>query len=232
MNRPRLSAAKVPQIKVCGLTDVEQAMGCSRLGAQAIGCVFYPKSPRYLSDRRAADICRALPPAVGRVGVFVDEDFSGVMRKVERCGLTAVQLHGRETPELVARLRREKLLVIKALFIHRPPHVEQAADYAAGAFLVEYGRGTLPGGTARAWDWGRLGAFSGHAPLILAGGLSSANVGQAIRAVRPDAVDVSSNVESAPGQKDLVKVKAFVAAVAATRHELESDPGKTPRRVF
>ena len=232
MTPERLPDRQIPQIKICGLTDVEQALACARLGAQAVGCVFYPKSPRYVSDRRATDICRALPSAVKSVGVFVDENFSTIMRKVDRCRLAAVQLHGQETPALVDRLCRENLRVIKALFIHKPPRIDRASAYAAGAFIVEYGQGTLPGGNALAWDWNQVSAFRAEKPLILAGGLSADNVGEAIDACRPDAVDVSSNVESAPGQKDLNKVKAFIAAVRQTGSGRADGAARPLRKIF
>ena len=101
------SALYKPQVKICGLTDVEQAQGCAALGADAIGCVFYPKSPRHLTEQQAKEICTAMPTRVKTVGVFVNETLSYIMRKVERCRLTAVQLHGQESPELVKDLLNE-----------------------------------------------------------------------------------------------------------------------------
>jgi phosphoribosylanthranilate isomerase/indole-3-glycerol phosphate synthase/phosphoribosylanthranilate isomerase len=214
MNAKRFRSKTTPQIKICGLTDVEQALGCAELGANAIGCVFFPKSPRHVSEEQAAEICSALPPRVKKVGVFVNEPFSAIMQKVERCGLTAVQLHGRESSELLKDLGRENLLVIKALFIDREPFLQQVSDYTAGAFLVEYGRGTLPGGNALAWEWEQASGFGRKRPFILAGGLTPENVVEAVSACLPDAVDVSSGVESAPGVKDLGKVESFIQAVS------------------
>jgi phosphoribosylanthranilate isomerase len=203
-----------PQVKVCGLTDAETAASCAALGVDAIGCVFYPKSPRFISDRLARKICRGLPPAVQAVGVFVDHSFSQIMQKAEYCGLTAVQLHGRESPELVNRLMAENLVVIKALFLQKAPSVETAGEYSASAYLVEQGRGRLPGGNAERWNWGTINRFGKCRPLILAGGLSPDNVTDAIESCMPDAVDVSSGVESAPGTKDIAKVKAFLSAAS------------------
>lgn len=202
------------QIKICGLTRVEEALGCAALGANAIGFIFYPKSPRNLSEKTAGEISSALPAEVKKVGVFVDERFSTIMQKVERCRLTGVQLHGRESNELTERLRRENILVIKALFIDGDPSVEKISDYDASAYLVECGRGPLPGGNAMKWDWKAARGLSADRPLILAGGLTPHNVSEAIDASLPDAVDVSSGVERSPGLKDLKKVATLIEAVS------------------
>jgi phosphoribosylanthranilate isomerase len=202
------------QIKICGLTKVEQAAECARLGANAIGLVFYPKSPRNLAEDQAREISAALPPEVKTVGVFVDETFSEIMRKVEYCGLHAVQLHGQESPQLVRRLWDENLLVIKGLYIQKSPFLGDAPNYDASAFLIECGKGRLPGGNAMTWNWGDAKDFGENYPFILAGGLSPDNISHAIAAAYPDAVDVSSGVESAPGFKDLRKVEAFINAVS------------------
>jgi phosphoribosylanthranilate isomerase/indole-3-glycerol phosphate synthase/phosphoribosylanthranilate isomerase len=129
--------------------------------------------------------------------------------------LTVAQLHGREPPEVVDRLRREGLFVVKALFAERAPGLERAADYVAAAILVECGQGALPGGNAQDWDWARAGPLAERHPLILAGGLTPLNAAQAICAASPDAVDVSSGVETAPGRKDIRKVEAFIRAATA-----------------
>ena len=199
---------------MCGLTSVEEALSCAEFGANAIGCVFFPKSPRNLSEIQAREISMALPSEVKTVGVFVNESFLNIMHKVEFCRLSAVQLHGQESPELVSKLRKEDLLVIKALFAEGKPNLNEAETYEASAFLVECGKGVLPGGNAVEWDWGKVKSFGCEYHLILAGGLSPENVAHAISASMPDAVDVSSGVESAPGQKDLGKVKSFLKAVS------------------
>jgi phosphoribosylanthranilate isomerase len=214
------------QIKVCGLTRVEEALGCAELGVDAVGCVFFPKSPRHLSDDQAREICLALPDRVTAVGVFVNESFYNIMQRVERCGLNAVQLHGRESPGLVNHLRRANLPVIKALFAAGEPSLKEVSKYQASAYLVECGQGRLPGGNALAWNWGEAKGLGVDHPLILAGGLSPENVCEAIAAGLPDAVDVSSGVESAPGRKDLSKVEAFIKAIKPARDS------KTFRKIF
>jgi len=220
-------ASKHPQVKVCGLTDPSTAVSCADLGVKAIGCVFYEKSPRFVSEALAREICSALPPSIHKVGVFVDHSFSEIMRRVAFCGLTAAQLHGNEPPELLKRLRSEGVLAIKALFAERTPGLNAAEDYRDGIFLVEQGKGSLPGGNAAEWDWGGLKEFSRNHPLILAGGLRPGNVAAAIALSQPDGVDVSTGVESSPGVKDLARVEAFMKAIADSPLT-----GKTARPVF
>ena len=213
------------QVKICGLTRPEEAAACTGLGADAIGLIFYPPSPRHVDDVTAAAISACLPPAVARIGVFVDVDIEQILVKAHRCGLTGIQLHGAEPPVAVTRLRQEGLIVLKALFAARHPGLEKAADYAPTGFLVECGRGRLPGGNAETWNWTEARRVASCGPLILAGGLCPENVAEAIGAARPDAVDVSSGVESAPGRKDLERVAALIRAVRKI-------DGAPVRRVF
>lgn len=215
-----------PQVKVCGLTRVDEALSCVELGVDAIGCVFYPPSPRHVSDEQARTILLSLPPTVCRVGVFVNAPFTAILDKVERCGLKAVQLHGQEPPELVGKLQREGLVVIKALFMNGTPSLAQIDLYGASAYLVECAGGPLPGGNALAWNWSAAAELAAEHPVILAGGLNADNVSQAIQATLPDALDVSSGVEASPGRKDMDKVKRLLEAVAST------GSSRKPRRIF
>ena len=217
---------RMPQIKVCGLTRAENALECIEFGAHAIGCVFYPKSPRYLTDNQAREICMAVSSKAVAVGVFVNDSFSFIMKKVRRCFLDAVQLHGQESPELVCRLRRENLMVIKTLFFSSRPTFENASDYDPSAFLVECGSGMLPGGNATSWNWENARSLAQKRAVILAGGLTPENVTTAISQSDPDAVDVSSGVEFSPGVKDTGKVKAFIQAVSKAGHKSKT------RRIF
>jgi len=203
-----------PQVKICGLTRPEEAVACARIGADAIGLVFFPQSPRHLNTHQARDICRQLPPEVTPVAVCVDMPSADILSLATACGFNTVQLHGRETPQKVARLSQAGLRVIKALFAQRSPGFSQAADYpAAAALLVECGMGSLPGGNAEVWDWQLPPKLFERQPVILAGGLDPGNVYAALQTGRPDAVDVSSGVEASPGRKNLEKVKAFIEAV-------------------
>jgi phosphoribosylanthranilate isomerase len=220
------SIQHTPQVKICGLMHVEEALQCAELGVDAIGLVFHAKSPRNLSIEQAGEICRALPPKVARVGVFVDEDLPFIMQRVEQCGLTAVQLHGRESASLVQQLLLDGVKVIKAVFINGVPSIRDAAIMGASAYLAECVGGPLPGGNGAVWDWAAAADLSARFPTVLAGGLSSKNVVEAIRSAAPDAVDVSSGVESSPGRKNMDKVKSFLDAVRNTRLQME------PRRIF
>jgi phosphoribosylanthranilate isomerase len=201
-----------PQIKICGLTKEDEAIKCAQLGANAIGLIFYDKSPRFISDTQARNICRALPDSVRKIGVFVDNSFDSIMEKVHTCGLTGIQLHGRETPQLIDRFIRENLLVIKGLFTQKSPKISDVSPYKASAYLVECGKGKLPGGNAMTWNWSQALGFGKKYPFILAGGLDPTNVVEAISGCLPDAVDVSSGVEISPGLKDIGKVRDFISA--------------------
>ena len=220
---------RIIQIKVCGLTEVKTAAACAALKIEAVGLVFYPKSPRYVSDAQAKEIAAVVNGRAAVIGVFVDEPADVILKRAERCGLTGVQLHGRETPAEVTQLKNTGLTVIKALFQKREPSFKSTSRYGPSAFLLECGRGRLPGGTARTWDWADAQAIVANAPVILAGGLSPENVGQAVRLGRPHAVDVSSGVEASPGKKDLAKIEAFVSAVAGI---VPTDGDEKTRRIF
>lgn len=201
-------------VKICGLTDGAEARECAALGADAIGLVFYPDSPRNITTRQAVDICRTLPPGIITTGVFVNASMEFIMDQVKACSLKAVQLHGRETPRLAEDLAAEGLLVIKALFAQTSPYFDETASYPhASAFLAEHGKGRLPGGNAQIWNWEDLNKINRDKAVFLAGGLDPDNVARAIAAVNPDGVDVSSGVERAPGKKDMDKVRAFLNQV-------------------
>ncbi len=215
-----------PQIKVCGLTLADEAVACAETGADAIGLVFYPPSPRFVSEQRAREISGSLPERVRKIGVFVDAPFLEVMKKVEFCRLDCAQLHGIEPPEMVRALESAGISVIKSVFAEKKPFLYEAVLYGASAYLIESGAGAVPGGAGLAWKWGGAAGRAGQLPSILAGGLSPENVGRAIYEFGPDAVDVSSGVESGAGRKDIGKVRAFVNAVRNAKLRRE------PRRIF
>lgn len=200
-----------PLIKICGLTRPNNALACARAGADAIGLVFFEKSPRSLSMDQALAITRILPPQILCCGVFVDESFERIMDRVDGCGLKGVQLHGNESPALVAKLAAENLVVIKTLFATKTPFLAQADLYPSASFLlVEQGGGRLPGGNAKVWDYGLCDNVNLPRPMMLAGGLCCENIQEAIGLARPRAVDISSGVEKTPGLKDMEKVKTFI----------------------
>ena len=215
-----------PEIKICGLTRANEAVSCAEAGADAIGLVFYPPSPRNLTPQQARDISLTLPEQIARVGVFVDSPVSDILKRIDDCGLTAVQLHGQESPDVVRVLCERGVQVIKALFIHKPPLISEASRYPAATFLVECGKGRLPGGNALTWNWGEVKSFGLSYPLILAGGLRPDTIVQAVFEAGPDAVDVSSGVESSPGRKDIQKVRALIQAISRCSIE------RQPRRIW
>ncbi len=221
-----------PQIKICGLTVPREAAQIAAMGANAIGLVFFPPSPRHLELDQARAVSAVIPAHVATVGVFVNPAWDYVAEVVQQCGLGAVQLHGQESPDLAARICSELgVRVIKALFTEKEPGLSAADRYDVSGFLVECGKGRLPGGNAMVWDWGAAASFVRTYPTVLAGGLTPDNVHEAILAAMPDAVDASSGLEAAPGRKDLQKAKTFIHAVKrCVVHYREK--GVDPRAVF
>lgn len=216
-----------PWIKVCGVTNPDDAIACAAADINALGLVFYGRSPRNVSAMQAIAVSKAIEGFTPLIGVFVDTDFKDIVDLADRCGLAGVQLHGRESPDLVARLRDRHLLVIKTLFLNGYPSLTQATCYdRASFFLLECGTGPLPGGNAHPWPYEQAARFRLRVPLILAGGLNSGNVAEAIQAARPWGVDVSSGVEKSPGIKDPEKIRTFIAR-ARWRNAPENEP--TPK---
>lgn len=202
------------RIKICGITTFEDALAAVEAGADALGFVFYPPSPRYIRPDEARRIARQLPPFVTRVGVFVDEALVRIREIAETCGLGAIQLHGQEGPEFCRQLPWP---VIKGFRIGQEADLADLAGYAVGAILIDsYVAGTY-GGTGQMGDWELARRAKAYGRVILAGGLSPQNVEQAIREVAPYAVDVSSGVERAPGLKDPEKVRELVRRARAVR---------------
>ena len=182
-------------------------------GADAIGLMFYEPSPRFVTRARAAAVCAVLPPLVSIVGVFVNPEPREVEAVVEGLPVDLLQFHGEEPPELCAGTGRP---YVKAVRVRtRDDIVEAAARYAdARALLLDAHHDALWGGTGRRFDWNVVPGDAGH-PIILAGGLTPENVADAIRFVRPFAVDVSGGVESAPGEKDPESMERFMKEVAS-----------------
>jgi|RhiMethySRZTD1v2_1073278.scaffolds.fasta_scaffold05798_8 phosphoribosylanthranilate isomerase len=202
-----------PRIKVCGITRVEDAAAAAELGAAAVGFVFWPRSPRRIPIETAREIGGILPPFVARIGVFVDMPADDVVRIVDDARLDGVQLHGDEKTD---QYRKLKARLIKAVTLGSDTDVMAAATLPAHVtVLVDATDRVRRGGTGRVADWTNAAALAAQRPIILAGGLTAANVGDAIRQVRPWAVDVSSGVESAPGVKSRERLEAFFAAVNA-----------------
>lgn len=211
------------RVKICGITRVADGLAASAAGADAIGLVFWSGTPRFVEVGSARQIADALPPFVTRVGLFVDPQAADVRAVMDAVPLDVLQFHGTETPDLCRAFGRPYL---KAIHMKDGVDlVEYARLYgdAAGFIFDSYWPGDLPGGTGRAFDWSRLSPAVQDklpAPVILSGGLDPANVGDAIRAVRPWAVDVSSGVEERDsdgktrrGIKDAARIAAFIEGV-------------------
>jgi len=200
-------------VKVCGITRLEDGLAAAARGAWAIGFVFWPPSPRSIDPERAGGIARAMPPGIIRAGVFVDASEAEILSVAERAGLDAVQLHGSEPPELVRACARRLPLVMKALRVGPGFRAEEADPYEDALLLLDAKSERAPGGTGEVFEWSLAAAFARGRRVVLAGGLRPSNVRDAIAAVRPFAVDVSSGVESAPGVKDPEALEAFFRAV-------------------
>ena len=204
-------------IKICGITNLEDAMAAAEAGAGAIGFNFWPSGRRYLPPERAAEITAALPEGLWKVGVFVNEEPQTVLQIAHQVKLTALQLHGAESPAYLEQLG--SFDKVKAIRMDSSFDAARLADYrAATAFLLD-GAGATPGGTGKTFNWDCAAAAKRYGRVILAGGLTPENVGEAVRRVRPWGVDVASGVESAPGRKDHSKVRAFVLAARAAAEE-------------
>ncbi len=208
------------QVKICGLREPRHAALAAAHGARWIGVVFFPPSPRHVAPDRARAVLRALPPATEAVGVLVDPDDEAV-RVAVATGVGALQLHGREDPERCAAIRRSAgIPIIKALGIATPEDAHRAAAFVDCADLLLFDArppagAARPGGNARAFDWHLLRGIDPGLPWILSGGLTAANVGTATAGTGATAVDVSSGVERAPGEKDAGRIAAFLAAARA-----------------
>jgi phosphoribosylanthranilate isomerase len=203
------------RVKVCGITNLEDALVALDAGADALGFNFYRRSPRYIAPEEARRIIMKLPPSLLCVGVFVNEVRpEAVARVAESAGVAMVQLHGDESPEYCAGLRDHQ--IIKALRVGKDFAPEQAAQYPTQAILLDAFCEHARGGTGETFDWAMARRTRERvAQLYLAGGLTPENVAVAIAEVEPYAVDVCSGVEREPGRKDEARVRAFVAAVRA-----------------
>ena len=198
-------------VKICGLTREEDALAAARLGAHALGFVFYARSPRYVEPVRAAAIVRVLPPFVTSVGLFVNAQAGDVERVLDEVPLDLLQFHGEETPAYCAQFRRP---YIKALRVRPGVDLLQYArqyEGARGLLLDAFVEGTH-GGTGSGFDWNLIPSGL-PLPVVLSGGINPGNVTAAIQRVRPCAVDVSSGVEAAPGIKDARKMTDFFQGV-------------------
>jgi phosphoribosylanthranilate isomerase len=207
-------------VKICGLTNAEDAVMAAGAGADLLGFIFYPPSLRSVTPESALRIVEAVRRAhvsVRFVGVFVDEEPGTVQQIVAHCGLDYAQLHGAESPEMVDILMDGGLKIIKAFRIRDETTLSEIERYGATAYLLDTYVLGQPGGTGHTFEWRLAVQARANGPILLAGGLTPDNVAQAVRTVGPWGVDVASGVEAAPAHKDHDKVRRFIAAVQAVK---------------
>jgi len=205
----------VTRVKICGITDPDDAKNAALLGADAIGLNFYERSPRFIDGTVASRIIEALPAFIPVIGVFVNHpNPQGLEDLALSLGLHAVQLHGNETPDYCSMIQKVK--VIKAFRVDANFRVESLKNYSNTMFLLDSGSGAQFGGTGKVFDWSQAYGANAFGWTVLAGGLTAENVGDAISRLHPFAVDVSSGVESAPRHKDYEKMRRFIEAVRKT----------------
>ena len=202
------------KVKVCGTTSLKDALFAVESGADALGFVFYKKSPRCISQKEVKDIVVQLPPFVETVGVFVNEASDKVNRIAEQCRLTAVQLHGDESPAFCRRIKRR---VIKVFRVLDADSFKGISNYDVSGFLLDSYNDESRGGTGKVFDWNLALRAKKQGPIILAGGLNPYNVYTAIHRVKPYGVDVCSGVEKSPGVKDFIKIDEFIKSVRKFR---------------
>ena len=205
-------------MKICGVTDLDDAAEAVRLGAWAVGLIHYDRSPRFCEPGVAAEVGAAFRRKCEVVGVFVNPTLEEVTKAVENAGLTMVQLNGAEGAQFCAEVaRRTGVKVIKAIHVASAADIHGAEAYRTNFHLFDRRGKGLWGGTGESFDWELLRGHRSDIPDILAGGLRPENVAEAIAIAQPYAVDVASGVEAEPGRKDHAKVEAFLEAAGASQ---------------
>lgn len=205
------------KVKICGITNLEDAQAALDAGADALGFVFYKKSPRYVSPGCAADIIKGkgLPKRIKKVGVFVNAREGRIRQIARSCGLDMLQFHGNESPEFCARFKGQK--VVKAFRIKKRVDLQGILRYKTYAYLFDTFVKEKAGGTGKKFNWQLIRELGLKRPVFLSGGLTERNVLKAIKEISPDWVDVSSSVETRPGKKDYKKVERFIRAAKDKR---------------
>ena len=210
------------KVKICGITNLEDALYAADCGADALGFIFYPKSPRFVEITRAREIISKLPPFITTVGVFVNQSIENIVNTVHECNINIVQLHGDETPDYCSKILLLSpfnkgglggIKLIKAIRVKNEDTLKQIAGYKASTFLLDAYSEDSYGGTGKIFNWDLAINAKGYGRIILSGGLTHDNVREAIEKVKPYGVDVSSGVEEREGKKDKEKVREFIKKV-------------------
>ena len=202
------------KVKICGMTNLKDVKVAVDGGVDAVGFIFYKKSPRSVTMQVVREIVLELPPFVDSVGVFVNETAEQINKIADHCKLDRVQLHGDESPAFCKKIRRR---VIKAIRVKDIQSLKKLSDYPVSSFLLDTFSEDQYGGTGKVFDWNLAYSAKKYGPIILAGGLTPINVRQGIQRIQPYGVDVCSGVESQPGIKDHKKMQAFLKNVKAER---------------
>lgn len=199
------------RVKICGITNLEDAINAAELGADYIGLNFYKKSPRHIEPNKAMEIIKKIPNNVKKVGIFVNEELNTAVDTAKKLNLDLVQLHGDEKPEYCKQLKdKSKKSIIKAFRIKTNNDIKNIGRYNADFLMFDAHKDGMFGGTGKTFDWKIIKAIK--KPFFLSGGLNPENVKDAIKIANPFAVDVASGVEEKPGKKDYEKMKKFIEA--------------------
>ena len=202
------------QVKICGITNNQDALFAAECGATALGFIFYPPSPRYVTPEDALKIISTIPDMVIKVGVFVNDKADEIKRIMEYCALDMIQLHGDETPDFCRQFPSS--IIIKALELKSDDDVNSVHNYDIAAILVDTRYAGLYGGTGKKSNWDLARSIRNKKPLILSGGLNTENIAEAIRSVLPAALDINSGAESSPGKKDHKKLARIFSIIRAS----------------
>lgn len=204
------------KVKICGITNLEDAFASIAAGCDALGFVFYKKSPRYITPSKAKEIIKILPRDILKIGVFVNEKEKEVKRVTKLCGLDLLQFHGEESPQFCSRFGNFK--IIKAFRVGEGRDLSNVSEYKTFAYLFDTFSKSKIGGTGKEFDWKLVRHFANmKRPVFLSGGLNKKNVLKAIQTVRPQWVDVCTCVEARPGKKDYKKIRDFIRQVKQIR---------------
>ena len=200
------------KIKICGITNLEDALNSIKAGCNALGFVFYRKSPRYITPKKASRIIKHVPAHILKIGVFVNAEEKTIKRIAKLCNLDMLQFHGNELPEFCQKFKGYK--IIKAFRVKDKIGLGNLLNYKTFAYLFDTFVKSKMGGTGKKFNWARIRHLKGlRKPIFLSGGINTKNVTKAIKQVRPDWLDISSSLETKPGKKDYNKVKEFIEIV-------------------
>lgn len=201
------------QVKICGITNSQDAFAAIECGAAALGFIFYPPSPRYVKPEDAKKVISSLPDKMVKVGVFVNEKQEEIKRVIEFCALDMIQLHGDESMEFCHNFPAS--IIIKAIELNNYDDVTRALDYNVSAIMIDRRHAGLYGGTGKTSNWDLACSIKNKKPLILSGGLNTENVAEALKTVAPNALDINSGIEKAPGVKDHTKLAQILEIIRA-----------------